>query len=103
MKRIREESRESYRKIDTPTREMQVLILLLDGKPRTARECAEALGSHERNYTQPRLTALVDKGLVEVLPDRTWDASTQRVVRVYQISERGARFLEERTCSKTGT
>ena len=106
MKRIRETSRISYHQIPHTTRKLEILRSLRERGTMSARKCSAALGSPERNYTQPRLTALVDGGMVEVLPDRTWDEVTQRPVSAYRITEQGKRWLsilEERKCSKTGT
>lgn len=93
MKRIRETSVESYKKIDHPTRKLQILHVLSDGVPRTAIQCSQALGKDERNYTHPRLSALVEAGMVDVLNEKAWDDETKRHVSIYQISNVGRRWL----------
>lgn len=105
MKRIRETSRESYYLIPSSAREIEVLRVLSDGKERTARQCSRALHKYDRNYTQPRLTALVDGGYVRVC-GKAWDGATERTVSVYRITDDGRRWLdilEGGGCSKTGT
>lgn len=93
MKRIRETSRISYHQIPHTNRKLAILRVLRDSDAMTARECSKALGSGERNYTQPRLTALVDDGMVEVLPGRVLDKVTQRLVSAYRITDCGRRWL----------
>lgn len=94
MKRIRDTSRESCRKIDHQTRIRQILQVLSDGVPRSALECSQALGKNDRSYTHPRITKLVNDGMVNELPDRVWCKDTQRVVHAYQISDAGRRWLD---------
>lgn len=93
MKRIRETSRISYHQIPHTNRKHAILRTLRSKGAMTARECSKALGSEERNYTQPRLTALVDAGMVEVLPNTKLDDKTERPVSVYQITDTGRRWL----------
>lgn len=92
-KRVTDTSIESYHKVDHLTRKMQILKLLGDGVPRTAMQCAVELGGHDRNYTHPRITALIEAGMVVELPDKVVDRITDRRVTAYQITEHGARWL----------
>ena len=105
MKRIRETSRESYYLIPSSAREIEVLRVLSDGKERTAMQCSRALNKAERNYTQPRLTALCYGGFVRVC-GKAWDYETERTVSLYRITVVGLcwlKTLEGGGCSKTGT
>ena len=87
----------------TPNR-LAVLRLLGDELPRSARQCAQALGMAERNNAHPRLNELEHGGLVEKLPRKMRDGG--HLVYAYQITRQGLdwlHILEERECSKTGT
>lgn len=93
MKHVRETSRESYHKLDHRGRKLQILKLLDDGLPRTAMQCATALGGHERNYAHPSLTALLGLGMVAELPGKVFDRDTSRRVTAYRITAHGTRWL----------
>ena len=75
---------ESYQKTkpDSPTRRKEILKAL-DIFDMTAREIAYKLNYADLNAVKPRLTELVQAGLVDVVGKR-FDEMTQRKVSVYR-------------------
>lgn len=75
---------ESYQKTkpDSPTRRKEILKAL-DIFDMTAREIAYKLNYADLNAVKPRLTELVQAGLVDVVGKR-FDEMTQRKVLVYR-------------------
>lgn len=104
-----ETRRESYKEVKKSIGDRQQMILdALRERPRsTARELALYLWEQrkipqaERNYVHPRLTELVDDGLVRVVGKRKCPV-TGRMVAVYELAdekpeiEQGALDLEGR-------
>ena len=102
-----ETRRESYKEVKKSIGDRQQMILdALRERPRsTARELALYLWEQrkipqaERNYVHPRLTELVDDGLVRVVGKRKCPV-TGRMVAVYELAdekpeiEQGALDLE---------
>lgn len=82
--------RESYEKLDARTINKRIISVLQDGKARTAREVAVELYKLKyipfpvRQAAAPRLTELVDMGLVEVA-GKAYDQDTKRNVAVYRL------------------
>lgn len=89
---------ESFVKIQGKTLVNQITNVLIEAKKQgidgmTAKEIAEVLKSQniirlaERQSTAPRLTELVDEGIVEVIGKR-YDEITDRNVAVYRIKDK---------------
>lgn len=87
-----ETRRESYEKLDNESLQKHILSILENGKGMTARECAVAMYSKGyvaypmRQSVAPRLTELVEEGLVEVC-GKAYDDETNRNVAVYRLVE----------------
>ncbi|MBQ6233573.1 MAG: hypothetical protein IJJ80_08710 [Clostridia bacterium] len=66
-------------------RRYQMILNVMKGEM-TAREICVALGYHDMNMVRPRITELIDKGIVEKC-GTTFDTLTQRPVNVFRIAE----------------
>ncbi|MDY5007560.1 hypothetical protein [Candidatus Allofournierella merdipullorum] len=77
--------RESHGKTDKKTRKDQILTALKAG-PMTARCVMQALGYSDLNSVRPRLTELVQEGLVAEA-GAVWDPVSQRNVVLYALEE----------------
>lgn len=93
MSKITEETRrESYEKLDSATLRQNILNVLSNGKAASAKDIAVILHDRRlipypvRQAVAPRLTELVDEGLVEV-SGKTYDTETERNVAVYRLVE----------------
>lgn len=90
----RETRRKSFQEIkkSLPERQAMILDALKDRPQSTARELALYLWkrgkipSPERNYVHPRLTELVDDGLVRVVGKRICSV-TGKMVAIYDLAE----------------
>ena len=69
-----------------PNKRCRLILETLGDKEMTARQIARALGFYERNATAPRLSEMVDKGMVEVA-GKAYDTLTERHVSVYRRVE----------------
>lgn len=77
--------RESHGKTDKKTRKDQILTALKAG-PMTARCVMQVLGYSDLNSVRPRLTELVQEGIVEET-GVLWDEVSKRNVAVYALKE----------------
>ena len=77
-----ETRRAAYKALDKHGRKMKILALL-ENRELTAREIANILGFTERNAAAPRLTELMQRGLVEVIAKKK-DSITNTNVSVYR-------------------
>lgn len=66
-----------------PNKRCRMILDALGDKEMTARQIARALGFYERNATAPRLSEMVDKGMVEVA-GKAYDSLTKRYVSTYR-------------------
>lgn len=80
MSITKETRRESY--VVRPTTRAGLILAALE-TPKTARELMIALGYHEMNAVRPRITELMDLGLVEA-SGKIYDPVTQRNVAVFR-------------------
>lgn len=81
--------KESNEKTDElrPILYTKILAILSEGEKLTANEIAKKINKKwNRQNTQPRLTELVEKGLVEV-SDKKYDKETDRNVSTYKLIE----------------
>lgn len=90
MKITEETRKQSYEEIK-PKKEMRYdLILDILDRPKTAKELAVELFKYgliqtdERNQTAPRLTELVQKGIVRTLPNKKICQYTGKWVALYE-------------------
>lgn len=74
---------ESFRKMDAPTRRAKIYNIFAEGGEMTAREVNEKLGNHDMNYVRPRITELVERGMIEECGKRK-DSLTNRNVTVWR-------------------
>lgn len=95
MNEITRETRQmSFDDIQDKTKKRYMQILNRLDQPKTAKELAVELfelgyiPSSERNYTAPRLTELVDFGMVKVI-DKKKCKYTGKMVAVYERTEKG--------------
>ena len=86
---------ESYLKVDKNKRKMQIIEVLKKFKNGlSAKQIAIELYKNgeiptsERNYVAPRITEMIDSGLVET-SGITWDDLTQRNVKTFKLIEGG--------------
>lgn len=93
MSRITEETRrESYEKLDSATLRQNILNVLSNGEAASAKDIAVILHDRHlipypvRQAVAPRLTELVEEGLVEV-SGKTYDTETERNVAAYRLVE----------------
>lgn len=93
MGKITEETRrESYEKLDSATLRQNILNVLSNEWAISAKDIAVILHSQHlipypvRQAVAPRLTELVEEGLVEV-SGKTYDTETERSVAVYRLVE----------------
>jgi len=93
MNQIAEETRrESNESVNKAVRNAQVLTILSFYPNSTAKEVAERMNARgwipttERNFAAPRLTELVEKGIVEVSGKKK-DTATNKRVCTYRIKE----------------
>ena len=93
MSKITEEThRESYEKLDSATLRLNILNVLANGGAASAKDIAVILYDQHlipypvRQATAPRLTELVEEGLVEVC-GKAYDIDTERNVAVYRLVE----------------
>ena len=90
---ITEETRqESNETVDRQKRYSQIMECLTECGPLTAKECAVLMmqkgyiPTSERNFTAPRLTELVQDGLVKAI-DKKVCAYSGKKVAVYELKE----------------
>ena len=93
MSKITEETRrESYEKLDSATLRQNILNVLSNGEAASAKDIAVILHDRHlipypvRQAVAPRLTELVEEGLVEV-SGKTYDTETERNVAAYRLVE----------------
>lgn len=80
---ITEETRnESFLKTDRATRRSIILAALGD-EELTARELLSRIGFNDMNFVRPRLTELMQSGIVEAA-GKKWDKITERNVTVFR-------------------
>ena len=90
MKITEETRRESYEKLNSATLNKHIINILGSGELLTAREIAGIM--YEKQYVlypvrqavAPRLTELVDEGVIEVV-GKVYDHETKRSVAVYKL------------------
>ena len=88
----KETRRESHELVDKEKRYEQIISCLLDRGQSTAKEIAvymylnKDIPIPERNYTAPRLTEMMEKGIVEPLGKKKC-RYTGRMVTVYGLRE----------------
>lgn len=94
MSRITKETRkESYEKLDSATLRQKILDILSNGVALSAKDIAVILHNRHlipypvRQAVAPRLTELVEEGLVEVW-GKTYDTETERNVAAYRLVDR---------------
>ena len=94
MSRITKETRkESYEKLDSATLRQKILDILSNGVALSAKDIAVILHNRHlipypvRQAVAPRLTELVEEGLVEVW-GKTYDTDTERNVAAYRLVDR---------------
>ena len=94
MSRITKETRkESYEKLDSATLRQKILDVLSNGVALSAKDIAVILHNRHlipypvRQAVAPRLTELVEEGLVEVW-GKTYDTETERNVAAYRLVDR---------------
>jgi predicted HTH transcriptional regulator len=79
-----ETRRESHETVDKEKRYEQIMAILKD-KPMTAKEIAVEMcrlgltPNSERNFSAPRLTELVDKGMVKTIGKKVCDYTGKKV------------------------
>lgn len=90
---ITEETRQdSNDTVDRQKRYSQIIECLTENGPLTAKECAVLMmqkgyiPTSERNFTAPRLTELVQDGLVKAI-DKKVCAYSGKKVAVYEVKE----------------
>lgn len=85
-----ETRRESNEKVDREKRYEQILTILR-GKTMTAKEVAVEMNQRgyvptsERNFAAPRLTELVNKGMVQVVGKKVCEYTNKKVAQ-YQLA-----------------
>jgi len=94
VSRITKETRkESYEKLDSATLRQKILDVLSNGVALSAKDIAVILHNRHlipypvRQAVAPRLTELVEEGLVEVW-GKTYDTETERNVAAYRLVDR---------------
>lgn len=90
MKITEETRRESFNKLDSVTINQHIINILSTGELMTAREIAAVMYAKHyvlypiRQAVAPRLTELVDEGVIRVV-GKTYDYETRRSVAVYKL------------------
>ena len=86
MNVTKETRQESYLKIE-PSKRCKLILSVLT-KPMTARQIAYALHFSDLNAVKPRLTEMVEDGLIEAF-EKAYDETTGRKVAVYRRIKNG--------------
>lgn len=89
IRTIHENSVESAHHIEKSHRETEILgVYAEQGVPLTDRTVACILGSNDPNYSRPRISELIDKGLLAEC-GKTRDTLTKKTVRLVRLTRPG--------------
>tara|TARA_R100000664_G_scaffold31617_1_gene45405 strand:- start:1416 stop:1766 length:351 start_codon:yes stop_codon:yes gene_type:complete len=86
--RVRQATLMSYAELlpTLPTRNRQVFEAFKEGGPATDREIKKRIGFDDMNMVRPRITALIEDGLLEEIAKIRCD-TTNRLVRLVAIAK----------------